>query len=1306
MKNNIFFLLLLMPIILFSQKKATNSNQVNSISKFQANNLGFPVIKSKAPIKTNNIQRINTHNKISSKNNSFTKSTNKKTKNIKPTPPNLNKRSPGSSNTKNHKEKNYKHKYIRYSKNGTPIHIKSKFIGNNSSLSNRNINENILDYLDETKDILKIENPKNEFLIKNKNVDKFGLTHIKFEQKFKNIPVYGKEIIVHLNKDKSVKSLTGSFIPSPIDIDTKPSKTPYDIKKRLPKIFNIKKDELIKENDPLNPDLVIYKKNNKNFLAWTVSLFTSKIDRWEIFIDDKTGEILDKIYITCSIEHNHKKKEKFELNISNKSKPLGSGTDLNGFQRNINTYLLDNTYWLIDTSKPMFTANSSPTYYNQSGAIITSNQENGEYYYLYDNDNEWTDPKAVSAHYNASLAYDYFYNVHGRNSIDNNGTNIESFVNVKEKKRDPETDEVIIDSVTGKPVYKDFDNAYWNGRAMFYGNGDLAFKPLSGGLDVVAHELTHGIIQYTASLIYQNESGALNESFADIFGVMIDRDDWTLGEDIIKSLDYFPYGLMRSFEDPTLGNQPAHYDDIYNGEDDNGGVHINSGIPNKAFYLIAQDIGKDKAELIYYCALTNYLTRSSDFTQLRIAVESCAEEVYGIDSNVINSVKNSFDSVGIVFKESEKESSIEIQGNDLILLYDTNSNDETTFYVSDTDGSNFIPITTTKKYETKPSITSDGYLLVFINDENQLIGISLREDQIYEYTISEEKVWNSVAISKDKSKIALTTTSATDNSIYVYDIINDLWKNFKLYTPTTAEGINSGEVLYADSLEWDNNSEVVIYDQYNKISRGNTEDSFYWDIGLLNVWDSENNKFDDGTILKLYDQLPDDVSIGYPSFSKTSNNIIGFDYVIIDNSDVFYYGCIANIETGELGYFLNNTWSVISFATLDNQVIYNSFDDQNVNIIKSVELNDLIYPSSEYKNLINYADWGLWFNQGLRDFDKDGVSDDYDLCPNTPEGKTVDQYGCSESQKDTDKDGINDELDNCINIVNPEQEDTDSDGFGDLCDEDDDGDGVIDLYDICPNTISSDLPIDINGCEIFTLPAKNFSIKIDELSCLNKNDGSISLDIDDKSYDYIVTLEETELVLDLSNGHSSSFENLGPGLYEICFSIVGIDNYNQCFNINLIEPRELSVSSRKNISARSVTYNLSGSKFYKIKHNGNIIEVNDNNKKLILEKGVNFIEIYTDKFCQGKYSEEIFISEKVEFYPNPTSDLVNFFIHGKDKSVDVLVIDSTGNPYINICKEVSISRKIKVNLNMLGKGAYIVKIKGETVDQSIKIIKK
>ena len=102
---------------------------------------------------------------------------------------------------------------------------------------------------------------------------------------------------------------------------------------------------------------------------------------------------------------------------------------------------------------------------------------------------------------------------------------------------------------------------------------------------------------------------------------------------------------------------------------------------------------------------------------------------------------------------------------------------------------------------------------------------------------------------------------------------------------------------------------------------------------------------------------------------------------------------------------------------------------------------------------------------------------------------------------------------------------------------------------------------------------------------------------------------------------------------------------------------------------------------------------------------MNFIEIFTDKICQGKYSEEIFLSEEVEFFPNPTNDFVNFFVSGKDKSVDVFVLDSAGNQYINFCEEISDSRKIKIDFSLLNKGVYIVNLSGTTVKKSIKIIK-
>src|SRR5690625_565239 len=188
---------------------------------------------------------------------------------------------------------------------------------------------------------------------------------------------------------------------------------------------------------------------------------------------------------------------------------------------------------------------------------------------------------------------------------------------------------------------------------MSYGDGDgILFHPLSAGLDVAAHEMTHGVVQHTAGLIYRNESGALNESFADIFGAMVDRDNWLIGEDIMADGSH----ALRSLEDPasliesrTQKPYPDHWDLRYEGNLDNGGVHINSSINNKAAYLIAEGgehygitvngVGREVTEQIYYHALTHYLTRDSTFSMMRQAAIQSAIDLFGSNSAAVKAVE-------------------------------------------------------------------------------------------------------------------------------------------------------------------------------------------------------------------------------------------------------------------------------------------------------------------------------------------------------------------------------------------------------------------------------------------------------------------------------------------------------------------------------------------------------------------------------------------------------------------------------------------------------------------------------------------
>ncbi len=244
---------------------------------------------------------------------------------------------------------------------------------------------------------------------------------------------------------------------------------------------------------------------------------------------------------------------------------------------------------------------------------------------------------AQDAHDYAGVTYDYFATKFGRDSLDNNGMDLVSSVNVCGSRRCP----------------NNWNNAAWFNNQMLYGEGDgSTFSPLSGDLDVVAHELTHGVTDFTSDLIYRDQSGALNEALSDIFGASaeawneggINGNTWKLGEDIYTP--GAPGDALRYMNNPTLDGQSTDYfpDRVYEGTStDNGGVHLNSGIFNLAYVLLVEGgshprgvtstnvsgIGMDKAEQIYYHANVNYFTSSTGYDAALAALSQSALDLYG-----------------------------------------------------------------------------------------------------------------------------------------------------------------------------------------------------------------------------------------------------------------------------------------------------------------------------------------------------------------------------------------------------------------------------------------------------------------------------------------------------------------------------------------------------------------------------------------------------------------------------------------------------------------------------------------------------
>jgi Zn-dependent metalloprotease len=257
-----------------------------------------------------------------------------------------------------------------------------------------------------------------------------------------------------------------------------------------------------------------------------------------------------------------------------------------------------------------------------------------------------SDDRAVNEAYDGSGAtYDLYFTEFGRNSIDERGMRLDSTVHYGRK----------------------YDNAFWNGQQMVYGDGDgELFNRFTIAIDVIGHELTHGVTEYEAGLEYQDQPGALNESFSDVFGSLVKQykrrqtakeADWLIGKGLLaRGVKGKALRSMKepgtAYDDDILGKdpQPGHMTDYVRTRDDNGGVHINSGIPNRAFYETAIRLGGNawaKAGQIWYTTLRDKLRPTSSFKDAARWTVAVARDLYGAGSLEQKAVRGGWIAVGI-----------------------------------------------------------------------------------------------------------------------------------------------------------------------------------------------------------------------------------------------------------------------------------------------------------------------------------------------------------------------------------------------------------------------------------------------------------------------------------------------------------------------------------------------------------------------------------------------------------------------------------------------------------------------------------
>ena len=493
----------------------------------------------------------------------------------------------------------------------------------------------------------------------------------KFQLYYDGIKVQYVVYTLHSQEGK-LKSLSGDIFPIN-DVTTKPSLNAgtaltYAIKHTGAQKYMWEDADYVKENSYKKPQgelvLVPIEQNDGSFkllLAYKFDIYAAQpLSREYVYVDALDGKVLltdaiikhaTNFYGDISGNHDHGSAEDSDVSQMKLALVNGNAATRYAGSQVISTTLVGSSYALRGTSR----GNGVFTYNLKKGTALKTTD-------FTDADNNWTaaefnnaafDNAALDAHWGVSSTYDYFKNTHNRNSYNNAGAALKSYVHYSSA----------------------YENAYWSGSEMVYGDGASTFAPLTS-LDVTAHELGHGICEYSANLVYSRESGAINEGLSDIWGSVVEnafaptKQNFLIGEDITKISPYY----LRSMSNPKSGlsAQP----DTYLGtnwkaatssctpsqSNDQCGVHYNSGVLNHFFYILTQGktgtndkgnaysvtgIGFAKSAKIIYRMETSYLSSNSTYANVLTYAIQSAKDLYGADSPEAIATQNALYAVGL-----------------------------------------------------------------------------------------------------------------------------------------------------------------------------------------------------------------------------------------------------------------------------------------------------------------------------------------------------------------------------------------------------------------------------------------------------------------------------------------------------------------------------------------------------------------------------------------------------------------------------------------------------------------------------------
>jgi uncharacterized repeat protein (TIGR01451 family) len=725
--------------------------------------------------------------------------------------------------------------------------------------------ETIRTFFRKQRTLLGLVDPEQELKLRVRQVDGLGHRHLRYQQNYKGLPVWGSELIAQVDGQGDLISINGAYAPTPIKLVTQPT-----VDKQLAFDTARAKYDPSGASSPSDPTLVVYLNDRVvPRLAWSIRVAPSLLEDWIVMVDAHDGSVLAAIS---------------QIQTDN---VVGEGTDLFGQTQILNVWEEAGIHYLVDTSKLMFDPTSDPPQPITSTGVIAivdaRNQpptSDPPLFFITSNtgpSGPWL-PDGVSAAANVSATYDYFLERHNRNSLDDRGSNLTAVVR--------------LDS--------DLHNAYFDPstQTMFFGDA----QPFAGALDIVAHEMTHGVVSNSAGLIYQGQPGALNESFADIFGEMVEasvngQPDWLVGSRLSN-----PY---RNMADPGalstfLGDPyPSRMSEFVFTTQDHGGVHINSSIINHAFFQLAAGlpaaIGIEDAASIFYRALTTKLSPRSEFVDARLAAIQSAEELFGATSLQAQQTALAFDAVQI----------FDVPLNPEPTPFPGNSGPDATLfsYWNSTVGAYFlgrsdptlgdpptgIQLSLNPVMLASPSVSGDGSFAVFV-DAQQDVCFILVDEPLSEDCLGFPGQIASVAMAPDGETLGfifLDAQGTPENTILTIDVVTEQQQAFTLVAPLL-DGVSDIDVVQADVMDFTADGRLLIYDAFNAISFDDGTSIGLWSIYAIDLL-TENT-------IALVPPIPG-LDIGFPSIAKTSDHHITFDVFDTTANQNFVFA--ANLLTSD-----------------------------------------------------------------------------------------------------------------------------------------------------------------------------------------------------------------------------------------------------------------------------------------------------------------------------------------------------------------------------------------------------------------------